>query len=410
MKGPVSMWKNLRNLVFSGVASKVLLGLSNVFLIKVLAKSDFALLSNFLFIQSMVSGLLFSPFLLAAVPIANLKKIQNYNRFFSALNWFQMSFLTLLFLTAFAYGPNLSLLLFKKPEFHSSILIGLAASIVLTFQNIMLSQQQTKEAYARYNFMGFIRPASLLFVLLILYYSGTLNFWTAAFSFLFSIGFSLLVDLKSFSALFHVKGFRLRITQLSWFWKSAWMLILFFFIRGTYDHVGFFFVSRYFDLDSIANFSVPFRYYAMADLIVVTSHIPFINSFTKDPPSESFGKYMKWVRYTALVAVAGLLVLPFSKEIFVLISGEKYEVSFPYFCIFMVGLVPYFCFSPGIYGVIARGGGKLLFWGSLAVLLVHIAICGIGASLGRLEIISASVVFARGIIYIFSFLYLLRKT
>ncbi|HRH35485.1 MAG TPA: hypothetical protein PKY12_10510, partial [Catalimonadaceae bacterium] len=61
------MWINLRNLVFGGVFSKLLLGLSTIFIIKTLSKSDYALVNNFLFIQSLVSGLVFSPFLLASV-------------------------------------------------------------------------------------------------------------------------------------------------------------------------------------------------------------------------------------------------------------------------------------------------------------------------------------------------------
>jgi len=400
------MWKNLRNLLFGGVSSKVILGVSNIFLIKMLTKSDFALLSNFLYIQSMVSGLLFTPFLLAAVPIANLKKIQNYNRFFSALNWFQMAFISILLLFAVFYGPSLSFDLFHKFQFYPSILIGLLAAIVMTFQNIMLSQQQTKESYRRYNLISIIRPVALLFILLLLYSTGHLNFWTASFSFFASILSALFVDTTSFFSLFSLGGFRLRLAQFSWFWKSAWMLILFFFIRGTYDHVSFFFVSRFFDMDNIANFSVPFRYYSMADLIVVTSHIPFINVFTKESFSQGLVKFKKWIMVTLFISLLCLLFLPFSKDLFVFISGEKYEMSFHSFEILMVGLIPFLCFSPAIYGVIALGAGKKLFFLSLVVLLFHIVCCYFGAQFQNLELISFSTVFSRGILYISSFLYL----
>ena len=51
------MWRTLRNLIFGGVASKVLLGVANIFIIKYLSKQDYAQVANFLFIQSMISGL-----------------------------------------------------------------------------------------------------------------------------------------------------------------------------------------------------------------------------------------------------------------------------------------------------------------------------------------------------------------
>jgi O-antigen/teichoic acid export membrane protein len=398
------MWKNLRNLLFGGVTSKVILGVSNIFLIKVLTKNDFALLSNFLYIQSMVSGLLFTPFLLAAVPIANLKKIQNHNRFYSALNWFQMALLSSLLIIAVFSGPNLSYALFRKIQFYPSILIGLMAAIVMTFQNIMLSQQQTKESYRDYNLISLIRPIALLLILSTLHFTGNLNFWTAAFSFFASILTALFVDISSFLNLFKVSGFRLRLAQFSWFWKSAWMLILFFFIRGTYDHISFYFVSRYFDMENIANFSVPFRYYSMADLIVVTSHIPFINSFTKEPFLHSKTRFKKWLKVTVFISIICILILPFSKELFVLISGEKYESSFPSFVILMLGLIPFLCFSPAIYGVISLSGGKKIFYLSLFVLALHILLCILGAKHQNLELISFSTVFSRGMIYTLSFL------
>jgi len=403
------MWKNLRNLVFGGVASKVLLGLANIFLIRELTKSDFTLLSNFLFIQSMVSGLLFTPFLLAAVPFSNLKKIQNYNRFFSALNWFQMGFLAFIMMFAWLYGPELSIDLFHKSQFYPSILLGLGASIVMTFQNILLSQQVTVEAYKRYNVINIIRPIALLTILGTLYAFNYLNFWTASLSFLFSISMSFIGDLSSFFSLFSVKGFRLRLYQFNWFWNSAWMLVVFFFVRGTFDHIGFFYVTRYFSIEDIANFSVPSRYYYMADLIIVTSHIPFINSFTKESSSQSRAKFVKWIKVTGLVSLFGLLILPFSKEIFVLLSGEKYEVSFPYFCILMIGLIPYLCFSPAIYGVIAKDGGRFLLSLSLLSLLIHLGFCWFGSQNKELNLIAFSTVFSRAVIYVGSTIYLFKR-
>jgi len=403
------MWKNLRDLLFGGITSKILLGISNIFLIKVLIKSDFALLSNFLYIQSMVSGLLFTPFLLAAVPVAKLKKIQNHNRFFSALNWFQMGFLSLLLFAAWVFGPSLSVSLFKKEEFYPSILLGLVASIFMTFQNILLSQQQTLEAYRRFNILSIARPFALILVLLGLHFTGNLNFWSASLSFLVSIISAIMVEFVAFSSLFSLKGIGLRINQFSWFWKSAWMLILFFFIRGTYDHIGFFFVSRFFNMENIANYSVPFRYYSMADLIIVTSHIPFISSFTTESRLESLGRYKKWIKYTSIISVFALAILPFSKEIFVAISGEQYEISFPYFCILMVGLVPFLCFSPAIYGVIAKGMGKFLLILSLISLVVHFGLSWYGAISQNLALISFSTVFSRGLIYIISAFVVFRK-
>ena len=84
------MWKTLRNLIAGGVASKILIGLANILIIKFLTKADYAAVSNFQFIQTLMSGLIFSPFLLSSVIGGNLFGMQNMQRLFSALNLIQI--------------------------------------------------------------------------------------------------------------------------------------------------------------------------------------------------------------------------------------------------------------------------------------------------------------------------------
>lgn len=403
------MWKNLRNLLAGGLVSKGLLALANILLIKTLTKGDFALLSNFLFIQSMVSGLLFSPFLLASVPMAHLKSIQNSSRFFSAINWFQILFISLVILLVMSLGPIFSVWIFQKAEFFPSILFGLLASMLLTLQNIALSRQQAVESFRRYNLINLARPVILILVLAGLYAMQALNFYTAAISFLISILAAASSELWGSESIFKIKGIRMQMRQFAWFWRSARILILFFFIRGTYDHIGYFFVSRFFSIEEIANYSVPFRYYAMADLIVVTSHIPFINSFTRDGFATGLARYRKWIKLTALGAAGGLLVLPWSKPLFVLISGAQYADSFSIFCVLVVGLIPYLLFSPGIYGLVAKEEFLRLLVFALIALLVHVLLCWQAAQSAKLWLIAASTVGARGFIYIFSAIRLFQR-
>jgi O-antigen/teichoic acid export membrane protein len=285
----------------------------------------------------------------------------------------------------------------------------LVCGVILTIQNIALSRQQTKEAYWRYNLISIARPFVLLIILSILYLFNQLNFWTASVSFLVSILAAVYSELIGNQSIFKIKGIRFQVRQFLWFWQIAKPLVLFFFIRGTMDLLSFFFVSRYFSLEEIANFSVPFRYYAMADLIIVTTHIPFINKFSKETFPEGMQKFKKWIRFTGVLALAGLAVLPFVKPIFVLLSGAQYELAFPYFCIFMVGLVPYLLFSPSIYGLIGRGAFKLLLILALTSFFIHICLCWYGSVNQNLSIITFSTIFARGFIYIASSIALFRK-
>ncbi len=400
-----SMWKNLRNLIFGGIASKVLLGLANIIIIKYLPKEDYAQVANFLFIQSMVSGLFFSPFLLSSVVGANLYGIRNARRLFSALNLIQICLVVLLFLAAVSYGPSLSLHLFRKPEFYYSLILGLFSSIFLTFQNIILSQHQANESYKSYNIINILRPVVLIAMLVFLYAFGWLSFWTASLAFLASIVLSVGGEARFLLEAIQIKGLIFRIRQFSWFWKSLRFLILFFFVRAILDHVASFMVSRYFNLDQNASYGVAFRYYAMVDLVIFSAHIAFLNSFTRDPEPEAKQKFVRWMKATALASVLGLVALWFSKPIFVWINGEKYADAFPIFAAFMCGLVVYLIASPVIYGVARKRAFKSLFLLSLLALVFQVLGTSWAAQHQSLVFVAVSSVMARGFIYL-SCLYL----
>ena len=265
------MWRTLRNLIFGGVASKVLLGVANIFIIKYLSKQDYAQVANFLFIQSMISGLFFSPFLLSSVVGANLFGVQNSRRLFSALNLIQICLVTVLFLAALGYGESLSVDLFKKTEFYHSLILGLLSSIFLTFQNVILSQHQANESYKTYNIINILRPLILILMLVGLKLTDMLNFWTTSLAFLISILLSVGGELRFLMEAIRLKGLIFRFKQFVWFWKTLQYLILFFFIRATLDHVATFMVNRYFSLDDNASYGVAFRYYAMVDLIIFSA-------------------------------------------------------------------------------------------------------------------------------------------
>jgi len=396
------MWINLRNLVFGGVFSKLLLGLSTIFIIKTLSKSDYALVNNFLFIQSLVSGLVFSPFLLASVVQTNLHQVHNPRRLFVAFNLFQTTLVALVFFLAWLIGPQLSLILFKKPDFYGSFLLGLLASIFLTFQNIILSQHQAKESYGTYNRINILRPVFLMACLLTLYFSGFLNFWTTALSFLFSIFLSVAGEYSFLINTFKRTGWKLKLSQFSWFWRNSHLLIWFFFIRGSVDHIATFLISRYFSIDDFANFSVAFRYYAMLDLIIFSAHIAFLNNFTKKDQADSKSKFLVWIKTNGLLALAGLILLVFGKGIFVWVNGERYAESYPLFVSYMIGIAVYLCFSPVIYGLAQQRRFSTLLILSLCGLILQFIISSIGLYFHQMVWITTAAVSARGLIYLVS--------
>jgi len=403
------MWRNLRNLIFGGLTSKVLLGIANIFIIKYLTKQDYAQITNFLFIQSMVSGLFFSPFLLSSVVGANLFGVYNSRRLFSALNLIQICLVFLFFFSAIVYGESLSVDLFKKKEFYNSLILGLLSSIFLTFQNIILSQHQANESYKTYNIINIVRPLILILMLVGLHFGGYLNFWTASSAFLISIVLSVGGELRFLIEAVRFKGLFFRFKQFVWFWKTLKFLILFFFIRATLDHVATFMVNRYFTLEDNANYGVAFRYYAMVDLVIFSAHIAFINSFTKDEESVSRKKFTSWIKATSMISIIGLGLLFVAKPLFVFVNGVKYEDAYPIFAAFMCGLVVYLCFSPVIYGIARRKSFLLLFSLSLIAFVFQVCIASYAAHIQNLVLMAAGSVASRGFIYVSSAWFYFRK-
>jgi O-antigen/teichoic acid export membrane protein len=400
----------LRNLVLGGIASKVLLGLSNVLVIKALSKSDYAQLSNFLFIQSLISGLLFSPFLLTSVIGANLRGIQNSRRLFSALNLVQINLVLLLFGLALLYGRQLAVDLFHKPEFYVSLLFGLLSSVLLTFQNVVLSRHQANEKFGLYTLINLLRPFALILILSGLWFFDALTFWTTSLAFLVSLAISVAGESRFLIDALRVKGYRFRFGQFIWFWTSFRLLIIFFLIRATLDHIATFMVSRYFSLDDNANFGVAFRYYAMVDLILFSAHVVFMNAFTRDPLPDVRVRFQKWMWAMAGLSGIGLAFLPFGSPIFALVNGQRYAEAYPIFAMFMAGLVVYLIASPVIYGVARLGGFRFLFWMGLIALAFQLAMTRYAAFCQNLVWMAAASVLSRGFLYVSSLVYFYRKS
>ncbi len=403
------MWKTLRNLMAGGLASKVLIGLANIMIIKLLSKSDYAALSNFQFIQTLMSGLVFSPFLLSSVLGVNLFGMQNMQRLFAALNLIQIILVLLCLSVSLIYGEQLAIDLFHKPMFYYPLLMGLVSSVFLTFQNIILSGHQASESYGSYNLINLLRPVFLIALLAGFYFSGSLTFTTAASAFLLSYLLSVAGDLSKILEAIQFKGLIFRIKQFVWFWRSLKYLILFFFLRAMLDHIARFMVSRYFSVEDNAAFGVAFQYYAMADLIIYSAHVAFMNIFTREPVAEAKRKFTNWMKITGLLSLAALCILPFSAPLFIWINGEQYTDAFPVFACFMAGITVYLCFSPVIYGIAARRSFSLLFFLSGLALLWQLGMTWLAAENQSLVLMAFACVSARGLIYLSSlFLYFRR--
>lgn len=403
------MWKTIRNLMAGGLASKVMIGLANIMIIKFLSKTDYAALSNFQFIQTLMSGLIFSPFLLASVLGVNLFEMQNMRRLFSALNLFQIILVLLCLLFAIVYGEDLASDLFHKPQFYYPILMGLISSIFLTFQNIVLSTHQASESYTSYNLINLLRPVFLILLLAGFHFTGTLNFFTAASAFLLSYLLSVAGDLSKITEAISFKGLFFRVKQFVWFWKSLQYLILFFFIRAMLDHIARFMVSRYFSVEDNAVFGVSFQYYAMADLVIYSAHVAFMNIFTREEKKAAEKKYVNWLKATGLLALAGIALLFFAEPAFVLINGEQYRDAYPVFAMFMAGISVYLCFSPVIYGIAERRAFKTLFALSLMALVWQIGMTWLASEKQCLVLMAFACVSARGLIYLSSFFLYFRR-
>ena len=392
-----------------GLASKVLIGLANIMIIKFLTKSDYAALSHFQFIQTLMSGLIFSPFLLASVLGVNLFEMQNMRRLFSALNLFQIMLVFVCLLAAFLYGEDLADDLFHKPQFYYPILMGLISSVFLTFQNIILSSHQASESYSSYNLINLLRPVFLILLLTVFHFTGTLSFFSAASAFLLSYLLSVAGDLSKITEAVSFKGLFFRVKQFVWFWKSLQYLILFFFIRAMLDHIARFMVSRYFSVEDNASFGVSFQYYAMADLVIYTAHVAFMNIFTREQSDVAKKKYLNWLRATALLSLAGLASLWFAEPLFVMINGEQYREAYPVFAMFMAGITVYLCFSPVIYAIAERRTFKTLFVLSLVALLWQLGMTWFASEKQSLVLMAFACVSARGLIYLSSFFLYFRR-
>ena len=403
------MWKTIRNLMAGGLLAKVLTGVANIMVINFLTKEDYASLANFQFIQTLMSGLIFSPFLLSSVIGINLFEMKNMRRLFAALNLIQIALVAICCSLVLLFGDQAAILIFNKPVFYYPMILGLISSLFLTFQNIILSGHQASESYGSYNIVNVLRPTFLISLLVGFYLSGKLSFVTAASSFLLSYVFAVAGDLKAISDSLKLKGLIFRLKQFVWFWKSLKHLILFFFIRAILDHIGRFMVSRYFSVEDNADFGVAFQYYSMVDLVIYSSHVAFTNIFTKENSDVARGKYVSWLKITAVLSLAGLAILPFSKPVFLLINGNQYQNAFAVFCVFMAGTAVYLCFSPLIYCIAARKNFRFLLILSLVALIWQLGFSTFASSLQSLELVALGCVGARALIYLGSFILFVNR-
>lgn len=398
------MWLKLRNLLAGGIFSKLLLALANIWVIRELSQSDFALFNNFLNVQAFISGLVFTPFLLASVAKSNLFQIENKRRLLNALNVIQTAGILLLTLIVWLLGPNTSVFLFHNQAYFTSLWLGLLASIFLTLQNLVLSEHQSNESFGEYNLINVARPVLILVGLGICSWTGNFSFWPVAGIFMASAILSVLRTGRYLMDPSLLMGLKFKILQLRWFWKQAKALILFFFIRGCVDHIGLFISTRFFSLEEAAGYGVAFRFYAMADLIIAASHVLFLTSFTKNDALSNRRQLLKWTRIAFPASFIAFLILPWFSEVYAFISKEMYAYTFSYLLAFAGGLVFYLSFSPAIYALIQKKQFVFLLWISLTGIGCQLAISMWGVQAHSLWYIAMGTVVARGSIYFFSWI------
>ena len=398
------MWLKLRNLLAGGIFSKLLLGLANVWVIRGLSQSDFALFNNFLNVQAFISGLVFTPFLLASVAKSNLFQIENKRRLLNALNVIQTLGILFLTLIVWLIGPNTSVFLFYNQAYFTSLWLGLLASIFLTLQNLVLSEHQANESFGSYNFINIARPLLILLGLGICSWTGYFSFWPIAAIFMASAVLSVLKTGRHLMETSLLSGLRFKALQLRWFWKKAKALILFFFIRGCVDHIGLFISTRFFSLEEAAGYGVAFRYYAMADLIIASGHVLFLSSFTKNDALINRRQLFKWTRITLPISFLAFAILPWLSDIYVWINKDIYAHTFSYLLVFAGGLVFYFSFSPAIYALIQKKEYSFLLGISLVGIAAQIGLSYVGISSHSLWFVALGTVAARSSIYFFSWI------
>lgn len=398
------MWVKLRNLLAGGIFSKLLLGLANIWVIRGLSQSDFALFNNFLNVQAFISGLVFTPFLLASVAKSNLFQIENKRRLLNALNVIQTVGILLLTMTVWLIGPNTSVFLFHNQAYFTSLWLGLLASIFLTLQNLVLSEHQSNESFGEYNLINIARPVLILAGLGVCSWTGHFSFWPIAGIFMTSAVLSVLRTGRYLMEFSLLRGLKFKVLQLRWFWKQAKALILFFFIRGCVDHIGLFISTRFFSLEESAGYGVAFRYYAMADLIIASSHVLFLSSFTKNDARSNRYQLFKWTRVAFPASFLAFMILPWFSEIYAFINKEMYAYTFSYLLVFVGGLVFYLSFSPAIYALIQKKQFTFLLVLSLVGIGGQIAVSAYGVATHSLWFIALGTVVARGSIYFFSWI------
>lgn len=396
------MWLKLRNLLAGSFFSKVLLALANVWVIRELSQSDFALFNNFLSVQAFVAGLIFTPFLMASVASANLFRIENKRRLLNALNIIQT--IGILFFTLFIWvsGPISAEVLFHNPLYFTSLCLGLLASIFLTLQNLVLSEHQSNESFGRYNLINIARPVLILAGLGMCAIPSPLSFVPVALVFMFSAALSVVNTGRQLMNVSIFSGFRFKILQLKWFWKQAQTLILFFFVISCVDHIGIFISTRFFSLEEAAGYGVAFRYYGMADLIIASTHVLFLSSFTKNEASENRRQLSRWVKTTFPAGLIGFAILPWLSDIYTLINRDVYASSFPLVLVFAGGLVTYLSFSPAVYALIGQRRYGFLLLLSLFGIALQLLFSYWGIRTHSLWFIALGTVVARGFIYFFA--------
>ena len=158
------------------------------------------------------------------------------------------------------------------------------------------------------------------------------------------------------------------------FISSTRWLTAYFFMLASFQNLDIFMLSHLSTTMELANYSVAFKYYSSALLLLGSIHAVLLPMFSKVDMQDSIRQrqfVFKWLKTIGWIIIPIIIFDIFAKSFFIWINGVQYEKAFYIFIVFSVGVWLSLMFSPLVNILMSREAFRFLFVLGICALILN---------------------------------------
>ena len=363
--------KNITKVYGGDVLSKIISVGTAIIVIRGLSVSDYAAYTAFYTILLLIPGLVGNGVNLALVRFSaeyiSKEERQPVELYFASFV-FQFLLYSILGGVIFLVSDGVNKVLFGPKVFDSALIYGLLGGMGFLISQAGRGVYNAEEKFGNYIKILWLRQAMTFGVVLLLILLKLLNYINVARSIIaIELGIAGIISYHIFKDIDFNKislFLRERSGIIREFVLSARWLIAYFIILSCLQRLNIFMLSHLSSENELANYSVAFRYYALALLLLNSIHAVLLPRFAKIDMQDSSRQsqfIVKWLKATTWLIIPIILIDSFGKPLFLWINGVQYEKAYLIFVIFSIGVWVSLMFSPLVNILMARKAFKFLF-------------------------------------------------